>query len=29
MVRWLDYDPISTAVLMFGLAAVVSFALSL
>jgi hypothetical protein len=29
MVRWLDYDPISTAVRMFGLAAVVSFALSL
>jgi hypothetical protein len=29
MVKWLDYDPISTAVLMFGLAAVVSLALSI
>ena len=29
MANWLDYDPISTAVLMFGLAAVVSLALSI
>jgi hypothetical protein len=29
MVKWLDYDPVSTAVLMFGLAAVVSLALSI
>jgi hypothetical protein len=29
MVRWLDYDPIAAAVLIFGLAAVVLLALSI
>jgi hypothetical protein len=29
MVKWLDYDPIAAVVLMVGLAAVVSLALSI